>query len=78
MAKEIKFKEWAKSLHETARETLLEHSFDSWQALLNASQNDIVDLLLKPGHRVATLALLQEPQELTRDHCGESRMAQQQ
>lgn len=66
MAEKFKFGSWAKVLPSGVADIFVENGFDSWHALVNATTTDIEDLNLKPGHRVATLAVLQELQSTTR------------
>jgi len=61
----FKFSNWAKGLPSGVADIFVDSGFDSWHALVNATTTDIADLKLKPGHRVATLALLQELQSTT-------------
>ena len=62
----FKFKDWAKKLPCGVAEVLEEEGFESWHALSNATTEDIAGIPLKPGHRIATLAMLSELQETSR------------
>jgi hypothetical protein len=58
----FKFEKWAKQLPSAVTETLVENGFDSYVALVNATTASVTELKLKPGHHVATLAVLRELQ----------------
>jgi hypothetical protein len=58
----FKFEKWAKQLPSAVTETLVENGFDTYVALVNATTASVTELRLKPGHHVATLAVLRELQ----------------
>jgi hypothetical protein len=60
VASKFKFEKWSKQLPAAVVDTLVENGFDSYIALANATTASVTDLGLKPGHHVATLALLRE------------------
>jgi hypothetical protein len=63
MENKFKFKDWCKKLPNGVGEILEDEGFDSWLALSNAKTEDITTIHMKPGHRIATLALLSELQQ---------------